>query len=115
MNTAAARILYRAFALFGDALTNYRLEYVGERPMGDETRFQAAARIASTRGGVVPHDTPGYFQVMSDVAGVPPYDVCALPGEFTCPCPDGTISKHNPIGYCKHALAAAMAMAIQEA
>lgn len=107
--------LFRAFALFGDTLTAYRLEYAGDHPMGDETRFEAAARIASTRGGVVAYDAPGYYQVMSDVAGIPPYDVCALPGEFVCPCPDATNAKHNHLGMCKHVLSAAMVAAIQEA
>lgn len=108
-------LLYRAFMFFGDTLTNYRLEYKGDRPQGDDTRFQAAARIASTSGGVTPIEAAGYYRVMSDNPKRAYYDVCALEGDFFCACPDGTYSKNNPTGYCKHILAALMVFSVQQA
>lgn len=107
--------LLNAFALFGDKLTAYQLEYREPHPHGDETRFQAGARLASM-GGVIPFDTPGYFVVVSDdPRRVAPYNVCALPGELFCPCPDGTHSKHNQSGLCKHVIGALIVATIQEA
>lgn len=109
--------VYRLLSLFGDGLTAYQLAYRGARPTGDDTRFEAAARIASTRDGVIPYDTAGYYSVMSDDPKQPArrYDVCGLPGELSCTCSDGTNSKHNKTGICKHTAAALMRYALEEA
>jgi hypothetical protein len=115
MNTPKVSPLYHALALFGDALTANQFAYKNETPTGDATRFLAGARIASIKGGVIPYEEYGYYSVMSDDPKRPvPYQVCALPGELFCPCSDGTHSKHNKSGLCKHLFAALMVAAIQE-
>lgn len=104
-----------AFAIFGDTLTANQLAYKEPHPHGDESRFQAAARLVD-EGGVVSLGA-GYYRVRSDEPKAKRlhYDVCAIPGELACDCSDGTHSKHNKTGVCKHQLAAIMVQAIQEA
>jgi hypothetical protein len=116
MNTPKINPVYNLLALFGDGLTAYQLAYKGDHPTHDDTRFSAAARIASNSFGVIPYDAPGYFSVMSDDPKQPErrYDVCALPGELSCTCSDGTNSKHNKTGICKHTAAALMRYVLEE-
>ena len=106
--------VFALLGLFGDNLTAYQLAYKDTHQQGDETRFQAAARIASTKGGVILWDDYGYATVMSDDPKRPePYEVCYLVGETFCPCHDGTYSKHNKSGYCKHLLSSMMVGTLQ--
>lgn len=116
MNTKINPV-YELLAFFGDTLTANQLAYKSDHPAGDASRFEAAARLASTRDGVIPYDTPGYYSVMSDDPKQPQrrYDVIALPGELACDCPDGTHSKNNKTGICKHTVAAMMRYALEEA
>lgn len=116
MNTTTTSPVYNLLALFGDYLSGYALAYSGTRPSRDETRFEAGARIASTPGAVIPYDKPGHYSVASDDPKKPllRYDVSALPGDLSCICPDGTLSKHNATRICKHQIAAVMTYALEE-
>lgn len=116
MNTIKINPVFRLLSIFGDGLTANQLAYKSDHPAGDASRFEAAARIASTRDGVIPYDTPGYYSVMSDdpKQAQRRYDVIAIPGDLSCDCPDGTLSKSNPTGLCKHTLGAMMRYALEE-
>ena len=116
MNTKINPV-YRLLSVFGDGLTANQFAYKSDHVTGDYSRFEAAARLASTRDGVIPYDTAGYYSVMSDDPKQPQrrYDVIALPGELACDCSDGTNSKHNKSGICKHILSALMRYSLEEA
>jgi len=116
MNTPKISPVFRLLSIFGDGLTANQLSYKSDHPAGDASRFEAAARIASTRDGVIPYDTAGYYSVMSDDPKQPQrrYDVIALPGELACDCSDGTHSKHNKTGICKHTLSALTRYSLEE-
>lgn len=101
--------VFDLLAKFGDLISAEQLRYKHQHEQGDESRFQAGARIASTEGGVKLWSDWGYATVVSDDPKRPaPYNVCFLAGEMSCPCPDGTNSKHNKSEMCKHTIGASM-------
>ncbi len=105
----SANPVFDLLAKFGDLISAEQLRYKHQHEHGDESRFQAGARIASTEGGVKLWSDWGYATVISDDTKRPePYDVCFLSGGFACPCRDSSNNKLNPSAICKHISASTM-------